>query len=88
MLTDIYRELLCGLDGSEIYFKPASRYVFSRDLVDWAGIRERAWAFSEIALGYHLAGESRCCLDPRVTNQCEARLWHAEDRILVLAEQL
>jgi hypothetical protein len=88
MLSDIYRELLCGLEGSEIYFKPLSRYVFASERCDWAEVRERAWALSEIAIGFHLAGEPLCSLDPRTNAGISPRLWHPEDRILVLAEQL
>jgi len=87
LLTSIYRELLCGLEGSELYFKPAERYVTTTERCNWTEIRKRAWAFSEIAIGYQLAGEVQCTLDPTAAAKCGPRLWHPDDRIFVLAEE-
>ncbi len=48
-------EDLCSADGSEIYLKPASKYMAPSETVTFADLMARARARKEIAIGYTLA---------------------------------
>jgi Trk K+ transport system NAD-binding subunit len=84
-------EDLCSADGSEIYLKPASKYLAPSETVTFADLMARARARKEIAIGYKLARLERhadkaygITLNPH--DKEVALPLSVEDRVIVIAE--
>ncbi len=82
---------LCSADGSEIYLKPASRYLAPSETVTFADLMARARQRNEIAIGYKLARLERqadkaygITLNPH--DKESPLLIGVEDRVIVIAE--
>jgi hypothetical protein len=88
-LAAVFEDLFHPI-GSEIFLRPASDYVVEGSEVDFYTIVEAAHRRYEIAIGYRLGAHAN---DPQneygvIINptKSERRVYAAEDKIIVLAE--
>ena len=88
-LTDVF-DTLFSSRGSEIYLRPAERYVTPGASVDFYTVLEAARRRGETAIGYRVAALARSAADDYgvVVNprKAEKRVFAAGDKIIVLAE--
>ncbi len=87
-LAAVFAELLSA-EGSEIYVRPASRYVAEGVEVDFATVTEAASRHGETAIGYRVAAKARRSADAYgvVVNprKDERRVYAPGDRVIVIA---
>jgi len=88
-LYDVLEELFTA-EGSEIYLRPASRYVRAGAECDFATVVEAAARLGETAIGYRVGADRHrstaaygVVVNPR---KDERRTFAPDDRIIVLAE--
>ena len=73
-------------EGSELYIRPARGYVDPGAALSFFDVMAIARKKDppEIAIGFRPAGEDHSILNP--PDKHEPRVWHKEDRLVVLAE--
>jgi hypothetical protein len=88
-LTEVF-DTLFSSRGSEIYLRPAERYITPGATVDFYTVLEAARRRGETAIGYRIAEHSRTAsrdygvvVNPK---KRESRQFAAGDKIIVLAE--
>ena len=84
VLADLFKS-----SGSEVYLKPASRYIAVGEPVDFYQVAKEGMRFNEIAIGYRLASHARVpqrsfgvVLNP---DKDEKIVFKPEDHIIVIA---
>ena len=89
-LNSIFRQILFDADGSEIYLKPATRYVKPNKEVDFYTVLESAKKKGETAIGYRISAQafdSNKSYGVRVNPVKTEKIKFSEsDKIIVLAE--